>query len=228
MIAIRGEIQAVIDGKADPKDNVLKNAPHTAAAVAADDVVASVFARTGGVSAAVRPRAQVLAERRPHRQSVRRPQSDVRLPAGGRRTRRPDLQVGRMRVESSTPDLKVGPTCRRPATAGRAGVRALAEAGQERVGHRPWLAGPDRPVVDLHDRHDLARRARQKRFVGAEQIVVSQHLLADGNADRRADLEQELARDARQQARIDAAASAPRRSFTTKRLAVVHSASSPR
>ena len=32
MIAIRGEIQAVIDGKADPKDNVLKNAPHTAGA----------------------------------------------------------------------------------------------------------------------------------------------------------------------------------------------------
>jgi glycine dehydrogenase len=37
MIAIRGEIQAVIEGKADPKDNVLKNAPHTAAEVAADD-----------------------------------------------------------------------------------------------------------------------------------------------------------------------------------------------
>jgi glycine dehydrogenase len=36
MIAIRQEIQAVVDGKADPKDNVLKNAPHTAAAVAAD------------------------------------------------------------------------------------------------------------------------------------------------------------------------------------------------
>jgi glycine dehydrogenase len=37
MISIRAEIQAVIDGKADRKDNVLKNAPHTAAAVAADD-----------------------------------------------------------------------------------------------------------------------------------------------------------------------------------------------
>ena len=37
MIAIRHEIQAVIDGKADPRDNVLKNAPHTAAAVSADD-----------------------------------------------------------------------------------------------------------------------------------------------------------------------------------------------
>ena len=36
MIAIRREIQDVIDGKADPKDNVLKNAPHTAAAVTAD------------------------------------------------------------------------------------------------------------------------------------------------------------------------------------------------
>src|SRR5437879_6317417 len=34
MIAIRGEIQAVIDGKADPKDNALKNAPHTAASLA--------------------------------------------------------------------------------------------------------------------------------------------------------------------------------------------------
>jgi glycine dehydrogenase len=37
MIAIRAEIQAVIDGKADPVDNVLKNAPHTAAAVSADE-----------------------------------------------------------------------------------------------------------------------------------------------------------------------------------------------
>jgi len=37
MIAIRREIQAIIDGKADPKDNLLKNAPHTAAAVASDE-----------------------------------------------------------------------------------------------------------------------------------------------------------------------------------------------
>jgi glycine dehydrogenase len=37
MIAIRHEIQAVIDGKADPQDNVLKNAPHTSSAVSADE-----------------------------------------------------------------------------------------------------------------------------------------------------------------------------------------------
>jgi glycine dehydrogenase len=37
LIAIRQEIEEVVSGKADPKDNVLKNAPHTAAAVAASD-----------------------------------------------------------------------------------------------------------------------------------------------------------------------------------------------
>ena len=36
LIAIRKEIQAVLDGAADPKDNVLKNAPHTAEAVTSD------------------------------------------------------------------------------------------------------------------------------------------------------------------------------------------------
>nr|WP_239493343.1 aminomethyl-transferring glycine dehydrogenase [Luteitalea sp. TBR-22] len=37
MLAIRAEIQAVIDGKVDAKDNVLKHAPHTAAVVMADE-----------------------------------------------------------------------------------------------------------------------------------------------------------------------------------------------
>jgi glycine dehydrogenase len=37
LIAIRKEIQAVLDGQADPKDNVLKNAPHTADAVTANE-----------------------------------------------------------------------------------------------------------------------------------------------------------------------------------------------
>src|SRR5713226_6807110 len=36
LIAIRGEIQAVLDGRADPTDNVLKNAPHTAEDVTSD------------------------------------------------------------------------------------------------------------------------------------------------------------------------------------------------
>jgi glycine dehydrogenase len=36
LIAIRGEIQAIADGHADRQDNLLKNAPHTAAAVVSD------------------------------------------------------------------------------------------------------------------------------------------------------------------------------------------------
>ncbi len=36
LIAIRGEIQAVVEGQADARDNVLKNAPHTAEEVASD------------------------------------------------------------------------------------------------------------------------------------------------------------------------------------------------
>ena len=37
LIQIAAEIQDVIDGKADPVNNVLKNAPHTAAMVTSDD-----------------------------------------------------------------------------------------------------------------------------------------------------------------------------------------------
>jgi len=37
LIAIRKEIQAIIDGQADPRDNVLKNAPHTAEELTSDD-----------------------------------------------------------------------------------------------------------------------------------------------------------------------------------------------
>jgi glycine dehydrogenase len=36
LIAIRHEIQEIVDGRADPTDNVLKNAPHTAEEVTAD------------------------------------------------------------------------------------------------------------------------------------------------------------------------------------------------
>ena len=83
LIAIRAEIEDVVTGKADAKDNVLKNAPHTAAAVSRQRLDASVLARAGGLSAAVGARQQVLAERRPHRQSVRRSQPDLHLPADG-------------------------------------------------------------------------------------------------------------------------------------------------
>ena len=82
MIAIRGEIQAVVSGKADARDNVLKNAPHTAAMVSDDEWSHPVLAPAGGVSAAVRAREQVLAQRGADRQPVRRSQPVLRLPVG--------------------------------------------------------------------------------------------------------------------------------------------------
>ena len=91
MIAIRAEIQAVIDGEADPKDNVLKHAPAHRGGRRRRRLGPRVLARAGGVSAAVRPREQVLAGGRPHRQPVRRPQSHLLLPADCRLLRNLDL-----------------------------------------------------------------------------------------------------------------------------------------
>ena len=81
MIAIRAEIQAVIDGKVDPLDNVLKNAPHTAAAVSAD-----VWRHAYSREQAAYPLPFVRARKfwpsgRTHRQSVRRPEPDLHVPA---------------------------------------------------------------------------------------------------------------------------------------------------
>ena len=70
LIAIRREIQEVIDGKVDARDNVLKNAPHTAEEVTLGRVDAPVHARAGRLSAAVRARQQVLAGGR-HASTIR-------------------------------------------------------------------------------------------------------------------------------------------------------------
>ena len=84
MIAIRGEIQAVIDGKADREGQRPEERAAHGRRGAGDDWTHPVLARAGGVSAAVRPRQQALAERRTDRQPVRRPQPDVLVPADRR------------------------------------------------------------------------------------------------------------------------------------------------
>ena len=58
LIAIRDEIQAVVDGTADPLDNVLKNAPHTAAEATADR-----WSHSYGREQAVYPRPFVRANK---------------------------------------------------------------------------------------------------------------------------------------------------------------------
>ena len=81
MIAIREEIAEVERGEAPRQGNVLKNAPHTAAALLADRVAAPLRARARRVPAAVRQSRQVLAARRAPQQRARRPQALLHLPA---------------------------------------------------------------------------------------------------------------------------------------------------
>ena len=81
LIAIRKEIQAVLEGQADAKDNVLKNAPHTADAVTADAWPHPVLAGAGGLSAALGAGEQGMAVGVAHRQPVWRSQSYLLVPA---------------------------------------------------------------------------------------------------------------------------------------------------
>src|SRR5262245_56250577 len=74
---------------------------------------------------------------------------------------------------------------------------------EEGCGQGTRLAAADGAIVHTNNRHHLARGAGQERFVGAEQVVVVQHLLAYGDADFAADLEEEGARDAGQEPRVE-------------------------
>ena len=103
LIAIRQEIEEVVTGKADRQG---QRAQERAAHRGGGDgrrVDASVFAREGGVPAALGPGEQVLALGRTHRQSVRRSQPDVRVPADG------DLCVAAVRGFARWRALQVRP-----------------------------------------------------------------------------------------------------------------------
>ena len=81
MIAIRDEIAQVEQGVWPRDDNPLKHAPHTAEALLAGRLAASVLARAGRLSAGRAARQQVLVAGRPGRQRLGRPQPLLLLPA---------------------------------------------------------------------------------------------------------------------------------------------------
>ncbi len=86
MTAIRAEIRAIEEGRADRADNPLKHAPHTAAALTRDDVDARLCTRAGGVSGPRAARREVLAAGGARRQRLRRPPPLLQLhPDGGLR-----------------------------------------------------------------------------------------------------------------------------------------------
>src|SRR6516165_3451540 len=70
---------------------------------------------------------------------------------------------------------------------------------EKRARHRTGPTVRQDATVDSHDGHDLPRGAREKRLVGPKQVLVSQHLLTDRNAELLPDLEQEFSRNTREE-----------------------------
>jgi len=75
MISIHGEMQAVAKGGADPVDNLLKNAPHTANRSSARTNGPPLLEGGRCVSGTLDAREQIFGPREPGRQRVRRSQS---------------------------------------------------------------------------------------------------------------------------------------------------------
>ena len=134
------------------KDNVLKNAPHTAAAVSADD-----WTHPYSREQAAFPLPFVRAHKFwPSVGRIDNPYGDRNLMCScppvetlrvtGRLNRRPSRSR-----RSSVPDACVQPSVR--AMRIRARTRC-AKAPCSARGHRPRRAGADRPIVDRDDRHD--------------------------------------------------------------------------
>ena len=83
MISIHAEMTAVESGAADAKNNLLKNAPHTADQIASDNWNRPYTREAGGVPGQEPARLQILAARRPRGQRLRRPQPGLLLRGDG-------------------------------------------------------------------------------------------------------------------------------------------------
>ena len=113
LIAIRGEIQAVVDGAADARDNVLKNAPHTA-----EDVTSDAWSHPYSREQAAYPLPFVRANKvwpavGAGRQPVRGSKPDLLVPADrgvrGESLRRSQEAGGRRQSEGTESTLSLSP-----------------------------------------------------------------------------------------------------------------------
>ena len=83
MISIRQEIAAIEEGRVDPKDNLLKNAPHTAEALLAADWHHPYSREEAAFPLPWIREQKFWPGRRPHRQRLRRPQRCMRADLQG-------------------------------------------------------------------------------------------------------------------------------------------------
>ena len=155
LIAIRGEIRAIAEGRADRADNVLKNAPHTAAMVASDDWTHPYSRAEAAYPLPYLRKTQSVAGGGAHRQRLRRPAPGVCVRAD-RGLRRGDR--GRRADDGRTNPYTVA------LAALNASVRCLNAAISRRV-IGPGVPLPIAEIVYRDDGDDLLRRAGQERFV---------------------------------------------------------------
>ncbi len=169
----------------------------------------SLFARAGGVSAPVRPCAQVLAERGPHRQPLRRPKPHVLVPA--------DLGL-RVRLAA----------VRRPAGQAAAAPCALAMYALRRA----FVTGPGIPLpitcASTFVAGTTPRVVLVKKTSSAFSMSSSRRTASRTGMPASAPISNRNARvmPGSRPASSGGVNAAP--SFTTNRFDCVHSASSPR
>ena len=190
MIAIHGEMQAVANGESDRANNPLKNAPHTAQVVCADEWDRALFPGAGRVSRALDAGVQVLAGGRPRRQRLRRPQPRLHLRRDGGLCRGRTVTFRPMKIIRHLSPIR--PRLRR-APAGRLRPRDLRRPVRLLPGHgravRPGkILAPVSPAQHPGDRPQLpeARRGGRQGRARAPDALHQEHELAPepGRPDR--------------------------------------------
>ena len=198
LISIRQEIQAVIDGAADARDNVLKNAPHTAEDVTADD-----WTHPYSRQQAAYPLPYVRANKvwpavARIDNPVRRSESDLFVSADRGVRGGTDARSARALTCSARALARAvrGAEAPRYVRCGgpRQLVRPLPVSSQQRLEHRTRAAVADDAIVDADDRIQLACGARNEGFLGGLEIGGIERVSSDFDAGQISDLEQESAR----------------------------------
>ena len=204
LIAIRAEIQAVIDGSADRQDNVLKHAPHTADAVTADAWTHAYTRQQAAFPLPFVRARKVWPSVGAHRQRPRRPAVDLRLPAHVR------IRVTRLEPRKAPPRLSpprpgrhpiqvrvwcasVPPGIRPVRTHGRDGAAARRRHGplQGPAQHRPQFRPGLRRRVEGARGRPPARPASHRRASHGASDPAARHPHRRGDA---ADARQPVAR----------------------------------
>ena len=152
----------------------------------ADDWTHPYSREQAAYPAAVRPREQVLADGRPHRQPVRRSQPDLRLPADGEPTRShraiwthvPDAGPERRadaRGRSARPSREIGiPSLVLMENAGRqvvAAIEAALRRSRRAASRRPLRARQQRRRRLRRRAHAAAARRRRRRCSSSARVA---------------------------------------------------------